>query len=83
MDVDGRKLLLRIVREAISQNPTSVGKIIREVCRLPDSEAKSFSRLLDDIPLGNVVHLARMVADRLASCLCLRPLFTLTRSPAD
>ena len=71
MDVDGRTLLLRIVREAISQNPTSVGKIIREVCRLPDSEAKSFSRLLDDIPLGNVVHLARMVADR----LCFLSLF--------
>ena len=71
MDVDGRKLLLRIVREAISQNPTSVGKIIREVCCLPDSETKSFSRLLDDIPLGNVVHLARMVADR----LCFLSLF--------
>lgn len=71
MDVDGRTLLLRIVREAISQNPTSVGKIIREVCRLPESEARSFSRLLDDVPLGNVVHLARMVADR----LCFLSLF--------
>src|SRR5262249_23508 len=65
MDVDGRKLLLRVVREALSQNPTSVGKIIREVCRLPEDAAKSFARLLDDLPLGNVVHLAKMVADRL------------------
>lgn len=71
MDVDGRKLLLRVVREAISQNPTSVGKIIREVCRLPESEAKSFVRLLDDVPLGNVVHLARMITDR----LCFLSLF--------
>lgn len=65
MDVDGRKLLLRVVREALSQNPTSVGKIIREVCRLPEHAARSFARLLDDIPLGNVVHLAKMVSDRL------------------
>jgi hypothetical protein len=65
MDVDGRKLLLRVVREALSQNPTSVGKIIREVCRLPEQEAKSFARLLDDVPLGQVVHLAKMVSDRL------------------
>lgn len=65
MDVDGRKLLLRVVREALTQNPTSVGKIIREVCRLPEEAAKSFARLLDDIPLGNVVHLAKMVSDRL------------------
>lgn len=65
MDLDGRKLLLRVVREALSQNPTSVGKIIREVCRLPENAAKSFARLLDDVPLGNVVHLAKMVADRL------------------
>jgi hypothetical protein len=71
MDVDGRTLLLRVVREAISQNPTSVGKIIREVCRLPESDAKSLARLLDDVPLGNVVHLARMVADR----LCFLSLF--------
>lgn len=65
MDIDGRKLLLRIVREALSQNPTSVGKIIREVCRLPEQAAKAFARLLDDVPLGNVVHLAKMVSDRL------------------
>jgi len=71
MDVDGRKLLLRIVKEAISQNPTSVGKIIRDVCRLPDSEATAFARLLDDVPLGNVVHLAKQVADR----LCFLSLF--------
>jgi hypothetical protein len=65
MDVDGRKLLLRVVREALSKNPTSVGKIIREVCRLPENTAKSFARLLDDVPLGNVVHLAKMVSERL------------------
>jgi hypothetical protein len=65
MDVDGRKLLLRVVREAITQNPTSVGKIIREVCRLPEREARSFARLLDDVPLTNVVHLGTMVAERL------------------
>ena len=65
MDVDGRKLLLRIIREGVSQNPTSVGKIIREVCHLPEHEAKSFARLLEDVPLQNVVHLGKMVSQRL------------------
>jgi hypothetical protein len=65
MDIDGRKLLLRVVREALSQNPTSVGKIIREVCRLPDRDAKAFAKLLDDVPLGNVVQLGTMVSTRI------------------
>jgi hypothetical protein len=65
MDGDSRKLLLRIVREAISQNPTTVGSIIREVCKLPEREARSFARLLEDVPLRNVVQLSSMVAQRL------------------
>jgi Histidine kinase-, DNA gyrase B-, and HSP90-like ATPase len=65
MDVDGRKLLLRVIREALSQNPTSVGKIIREVCRLPERDAKSLARLLDDVPLRHVVQLGTMVSERL------------------
>jgi hypothetical protein len=65
MDLDGRKLLLRIVREAITRNPGAVGKIIREVCRLPDKEAKVFARLLDDVPLSKVVELGSMITDRL------------------
>lgn len=65
MDADSRKLLLRIVREAVTQNPTSVGRIIREVCQLPEAEAKSFAELLDDVPLRNVVHLSKTSADRL------------------
>lgn len=65
MDADSRRLLLRIVREAVSQNPTSVGLIIREVCKLPEKEAQSFSRLLEDVPLQNVVQLSSMVAERL------------------
>jgi hypothetical protein len=32
---------------------------------LPASEAKSFAELLDDVPLSNVVHLGKMVSDRL------------------
>lgn len=65
MDPNGRRLLLRVVREAISQNPTSVGRIIREVCKLPEKEAHSFARLLEDVPLTNIVHLSSMVAERL------------------
>jgi len=65
MDVHGRRLLLRMIQEALTQNPTSVGKIIREVCRLPEKDAQSFAKLLDDVPLSNVVHAARMVTERL------------------
>jgi hypothetical protein len=65
MDVQGRKLLLRMVQESLALNPSSVGKIIREVCRLPERDAKTFARLLDDVPLGNVVQAASMVSERL------------------
>jgi hypothetical protein len=65
MNGDGRKLLLRVVREAISQNPSSVGHIIREVCRLPERDAQNFAQLLEDVPLRSVVQLSSMVAARL------------------
>jgi len=65
MDINGRKLLLRMIQEAISQNPTSVGKIIREVCRLPEKDATMFARLLEDVPLSKLVHVASMITERL------------------
>ena len=65
MDVVSRKLMLRMIREAISQNPSTVGKIIREVCKLPSADAKKFSDLLDDIPLTKLVDAAHRVAQRL------------------
>lgn len=65
MDVNGRRLLLRMLQEALAQDPTSVGKIIREVCRLPERDAKRFAQILEDVPLSNVVHAAHMVTQRL------------------
>lgn len=65
MDPDGRKLLLRLIQEALSQSPSSVGKIIREVIKLPAADADRFSKLLDDVPLTNVVNAAHLIAQRL------------------
>ncbi len=64
-DVAGRTLLLRMVQEALSQNPSSVGRIIREVCKLPSKDADKFAELLDDIPLSSFVNAAHQVAQRL------------------
>lgn len=65
MDVESRTLMLRVVKEALSQSPSSVGRIIREVCKLPEAEADTFSGLLNSVPLGSMVHCARMISDRL------------------
>ena len=65
MDKSGRTLLLQLVREAIGQKPSAVGRIIREVCKLPKSDAERFASLLDDIPLSSLVNAAHLVAERL------------------
>jgi hypothetical protein len=65
MDVASRKLLLRMIREALTQNPSSVGKIIREVCQLPAADAKRFASLLEDVPLSRVIDASHRVAERL------------------
>lgn len=65
MDVGGRRLLLRMVQEALTQNPTAVGRIIREVCNLPDKEADRFASLIDDLPLTSIVNAAHQVSTRL------------------
>lgn len=65
MEVDGRKLLLRMIKEGVSRNPSNVGRIIREVLRLPNHDAKRFAALLDDMPLSKIVDAAHRVAQRL------------------
>ncbi len=65
MDSASRKLMLLMVKEAVSQNPSNIGKIIREVCKLPDSDAKKFSDLLNDVPLTKIVDASYRVTKRL------------------
>lgn len=65
MDVSGRQLVLQLVKEAVTQEPSAVGKIIREVCKLSGEQAKKFANLLDDVPLSNVVEAAHRIAKRL------------------
>lgn len=65
MDPSARKLMLRMVQEALAQSPSSVGKIIREVLKLPADDAKKFASLLEDVPLTRVVNASHLIARRL------------------
>jgi len=65
MDVDARTLMLRVIREAIGQNPSAVGKIIREVVKLPAADAKQFAAVLEDVPLSRIVNASHLIARRL------------------
>lgn len=65
MDPDGRKSLLRMIQEGLSQSPSAVGRIIREVIKLPSADAQRFALLLDDVPLSQVVNAAHLIAMRL------------------
>ena len=77
MERQGRKLLLEMIKEALASNPSSVGRIIREVLQLPHDDADRFALLLKDVPLSKVIGAAHMVKERLDRLLMLEAMVTL------
>jgi len=64
-DVQGRKFSLRLIREALENNPTGLGQILHDVLGLSDTQIDDLSHLLKRTSLSNMITSATTVAGRL------------------
>lgn len=74
----GRKLSLRLLREALEQDPGSLHRVLREVLDLPQDRLDELSTLLDRTPLTSLIATSKEIASRLEF---LRGLEELVLSP--
>lgn len=65
MDRQSRTLLLRMIKETLTQNPSAVGKVMRELFKLKEDDIELFADLLEDTPLSKIVHTIHLITQRL------------------
>jgi len=61
---DQKKLILRLLRQTLETNPSTLTRILREVLRLRETELQDFAELLDKTTLPAVISTAKMIAER-------------------
>ena len=61
----GRRLSLRLLREALEQDPGSLHRVLREVLDLPQDRLDELSTLLDRTPLTALISTSKEIANRL------------------
>jgi len=61
----GRRFSLRLLREALEQDPGSLRRVLQDVLDLPQDRLDELSVLLDKTPLTAVIQLSKEIADRL------------------
>lgn len=61
----GRHLSLRLLRQALEQNPGSLHRVLQEVLDLPKARLEELEQLLERTTLSAIIAAARVVADRL------------------
>ncbi len=59
-----KKITLSLLKEAVSNNPESISRIMRAVFNLPKSRQDEFSQLLEKTELGNIISASSLVASR-------------------
>jgi len=59
-----KKMTLSLLREAVSNNPESVSRILRAVFNLPKVRQDEFSQLLDRTELANIIAASSTIANR-------------------
>lgn len=64
-DVPSRKLALRLIREALENNPTGLQSVLREVIELPEEQISELAQLLEKTSIGAMIEATRQVTDRL------------------
>ncbi|MBU0717282.1 MAG: ATP-binding protein, partial [Planctomycetes bacterium] len=64
-DLRSKRFLLRLVREALESNPTSLHQILREVLELPVDQQDELADLLRKTDLKSIVQAVRTVTQRL------------------
>ena len=64
-DTRSRRLSLRLLREALEQDPGSLHRVLRDVLDLPPDQLEELSQILEHTPLTALITLAKKVAERL------------------
>lgn len=64
-DLRAKRLSLRLMKEALEQDPGSLHRVLRDVLELPQDRLEELDRLLGRTSLANVISAAKQVADRL------------------
>ena len=67
-----KKITLGLLREAVSNNPESVSRILKAVFNLPKVRQDEFSQLLDKTELGNIISASNLVANRIVAVRILK-----------
>jgi hypothetical protein len=67
-----KKITLGLLREAVSNNPESVSRILKAVFNLPKVRQDEFSQLLEKTELGNIISASNLVANRIVAVKVLR-----------
>lgn len=62
---DGKRLTLRLIREATETSPSALRRVLEDVIGLSEQELQEFEALLDRTSLSNILQSSRTVADRL------------------
>lgn len=82
-ELKSRKLTLRLLKEALEENPTALQKILDDVLGLPKSRQMELAELLDRTSLSAIIESSRLVADRLTFLKGLEELLFNTRSKRE
>ena len=61
----GKRLQLRMLRQAIEKSPEELQLILTEVLDLPEKKQKEFAKLLQETSLTAIISASKVVADRL------------------
>ncbi len=61
----GKKLQLRMLRQAVEKSPEELQVILTEVLDLPEKKQKEFAKLLQETSLTAIISASKVVADRL------------------
>lgn len=64
-DTSAKRFQMRLLKEALSDSPVRVIRIVREVLDLPEEKQQELAELLERTTLSAVVTAAKAVADRL------------------
>lgn len=62
-----KKVTLGLLREAVSNNPESVSRILRAVFDLPKVRQDEFSQLLERTELGHIISASTLIANRVVA----------------
>lgn len=58
------RLSLRLIKEALSQPPGALHRVLSEVLELSQEQLEDFDRLLDRTSLAAIIHTSKVVTDR-------------------